>query len=63
MRLPVAMDFAKIRKTEHGKVIAQVKQCTQHYAAKLYRRLLGEERAPQCEVRDIQKGANGDVYQ
>lgn len=64
MSLPVAMDLSKIRKTEDGKVsvvdvIAQVKQCAQHYAAKAYRRLLEEERVPQCEVRGIQKGANG----
>jgi hypothetical protein len=56
--LSSTMDFSKIRKTEDGKVavvdvIAQIKNCTQHYAAKAYRRLLEEERVPECEVRSI----------
>ena len=56
MSLPIAMDFAKIRKTEDGKVsvvdvIAQVKKCTTKCASEAYKRLLVEERVPECEVR------------
>ena len=58
MSLPVAMDLSKIRKTEDGKVsvvdaIAQVKKCTGKYASEVYKRLLAEERVPECEVRNI----------
>ena len=52
------MDLSKVRKTEDGKlsvidVISQIKKCQAHYAAQLYKRLLSEERVPQCEVRNI----------
>ena len=56
--LPATMDFKKIRKTEDGKVsvvdvIAQIKNCKGDYAGQVYRRLLEEERVPECEVRSI----------
>ena len=56
--LPATMDLNKIRKTEDGKVsvvdvIAQVKQCKGDYAGQVYRRLLDEERVPECEMRCI----------
>ena len=56
------MDFEKIRKTEDNKVsivdvIAQIKNCTQHYAAKMYKRLVEEERVPDCEMRNIARAA------
>ena len=50
------MDFEKIQKTDDIKVsivdvIAQIKNCTQQYTAKMYRRLVEEERVPDCEAR------------
>jgi hypothetical protein len=57
------MDLSKVRKTEDGKlsvidVISQIKKCQAHYAAQLYKRLLSEERVPQCEVRNIAQRAS-----
>jgi hypothetical protein len=56
--LSSTMDFSKIRKTEDGKVsvvdvIAQIKDCKGKYASEVYKRLLAEERVPECEVRNI----------
>ena len=56
--VPSTMDFSKIRKTEDGKVsvvdvIAQIKDCKGKYASEVYKRLLAEERVPECEVRNI----------
>ena len=56
------MDFGKIRKTEDKKVsvvdvIAQMKNCTQHYAAQLYKQLVREERVPDCEMRSIARAS------
>ena len=50
------MDFSKIRKTEDGKVsvvdvIAEIKHCSAKYASEAYKRLLAEERVPECETR------------
>ena len=52
------MDLSRIRKTPDGKlsvvdVIRQMKSCTAHYAAQLYKRLVDEERVPGCEQRSI----------
>ena len=52
------MDLSRVRKTTDGKVsvidvISQIKKCQAHYAAQLYKRLLSEERVPQCELRNI----------
>ena len=57
--IPTAvMDLSNVRKTEDGKVsvidvISQIKKCSANYAAQAYQRLLGEERVPTCEVRNI----------
>ena len=50
------MDLSKVRKTADGKlsvidVISQIKKCTNKYASDVYKRLLAEERVPQCESR------------
>ena len=52
------MDVKHIRKTEDGKVsvvdvIAQVKGCSAKYATEAYKRLLVEERVPDCEIRPL----------
>jgi hypothetical protein len=54
--LSSTMDFSKIRKTEDGKVsvvdvIAEIKHCSAKYASDAYKRLLAEERVPECETR------------
>ena len=55
--IPTAvMDLSNVRKTEDGKVsvidvISQIKKCTNKYASDVYKRLLAEERVPQCESR------------
>ena len=58
------MDVKHMRKTEDGKVsvldvIAQMKNCTQHYASKMYRRLVEEERVPDCEIRSLMSAKCG----
>ena len=56
--LPMALSLetltAGVRKTHDGKVsvldvIATVKQCSQNYAATVYKRLIGEERIQPCD--------------
>ncbi len=52
------LDNWDARRTEDGKVsvvdvIADVTGKTAHYAAKMYNRLLDEERVPECEVRAL----------
>ena len=52
----LTLDHWDARRTEDGKVsvvdvIAKVRSVTHDYAAQLYRRLLSEERVPNCEVR------------
>ena len=55
--VPIAvMDLSRVRKTEDGKVsvidvISQIKKCTNKYASDVYKRLLAEERVPNCESR------------
>ena len=49
------LDFAQCRKTLDGlvsviDVIATVKKCDHHYAAKTYRRLLDEDRVPETSM-------------
>ena len=49
------LDFAKCRKTSEGlvsviDVIAAVKKCDHHYAAKTYKRLLDEDRVPETPM-------------
>ena len=58
------MDVKHMRKTEDGKVsvldvVAQMKNCTQHYASKMYRRLVEEERVPDCEIRSLMSAKCG----
>ena len=60
--MSATMDFDKSRKTEDKKVsvvdvIAQMKNCTQHYEAQLYTQLVREERVPDCEMRSIARAA------
>ena len=52
----LTLDRWDVRRTEDGRVsvvdvIADVRAVGHDYAAQLYRRLLSEERVPQCEVR------------
>ena len=56
------MDVKHMRKTEEGKVsvldvVAQMKNCTQNYVAHRYKRLVEEERVPDCEMRSIARTA------
>ena len=49
------LDFTKCRKTQDGlvsviDVIATVKKCDHHYAAKAYKRLLDEDRVPETPM-------------
>ena len=58
------MDVKHIRKTGDGKVsvvdvIVQVKDCSAKYSSTAYKRLLAEERVPDCEIRSLMSSKCG----
>ena len=62
-KLAISIGDITARKTADGKVsvidvIADITKKDFNYSAKMYRRLLEEERVPQCECRELAPRAN-----